>query len=293
MFIAGTACIFEDDYLLLLKPTKPIETIPLSHMCKLKLYRPLNPYDFYLVGVDTARSLVGDFCSIEIYQYSNFEQVGEFVARIGSLTKYSEVVKDVVKYLYKIINKRMLIGIENNSMGIAIVESLENDNKFDYVQFLYRPDPKKPGGALKEYGINTNTTTKDKMISIYYDYITSDSSLLHSAELISQLSIIEKKSNGSISAQTGQHDDLFMASCFCALMKKDRQLEIEPLININTSKFAKHQDELIKSIIEVDHKNVDIDMRNYFPDAEYSSFNYRSQPKEEFDVSDLPLPEFF
>lgn len=293
MFVAGSNCIFDDDFLSELTPAKPIDLIPLSHMCKLKIYKEFNPNDFYLIGVDTAKSLVGDLCAIQIFQYSNFEQVGEFISRIGSLTKYSEVVIDIIKYCISKVGKKIIVGIENNSIGTAVVEALENHNSMDLTQFLYQEDIKKP------YGINTNVRTKDKMVSIFYDYVTSEKGLLHSGELITQLSIIEKKSNGSVSAQSGQHDDLFMAACFCALVKKDRMLDIEPLINVNMDTYSKKQESLINDIVNIDNKNLNryenMDIGSYFPGAETTVFRWESEPKEEqeIDLSDIPLPEFF
>jgi len=212
-------------------------------------------------------------CVIEVFQYSNFEQIAEFSARIGSLTKYAQVVKDVINYIFSKVEKRFYVGIENNSMGVAIVESLENDNSFDYIQYLYREDPKKP------YGIATTSKSKDKMISIFYDYITSEPTLLHSGDLITQLSIIEKKSNGSISAQFGQHDDLFMASCFCALVKKDMMLDIEPFINKNSKKINEQQDKIIQSLINLNSREDGFDRFSYI--------------KEKNNKEDIPFPEMF
>lgn len=58
MFIGSTNCIFDDDYLSSLQPKKPIETVKLSHFCNLKIYSKLDPNQYYLMGVDTAKSLV-------------------------------------------------------------------------------------------------------------------------------------------------------------------------------------------------------------------------------------------
>ncbi len=88
---------------------------------------------------------------------------------------------------------------------------------FDYTKYLYVDSSQKD--AYK-YGIYTNVKTKDQMVSIFYDYVVTDPELIYSNDLINQLSIIEKKSNGSVAAKYGHHDDLFMASCFCAYVKK-------------------------------------------------------------------------
>jgi hypothetical protein len=58
IFIGSTNCIFDDDFLSNLQSRKPIETIKLSHFSTLKLYSELDPNQYYLVGVDTAKSLI-------------------------------------------------------------------------------------------------------------------------------------------------------------------------------------------------------------------------------------------
>jgi hypothetical protein len=293
IFVGGTNCIFDDDFLGALTPSSPIHILPLPHSYKLKIYKLLDINDFYLIGVDSAKSLVGDYCAIQIFQYSNFEQVGEFSARIGSLTKYAEIVKHIIQYIYSQVGTRLCVGVENNSMGVAIVESLTEDDKFDYVRFLYREDTKTK--TQKEYGISTTAKSKDKMIALFYDNVTSDPHLIHSTELISQLSIIEKNYMGNVSAQKGQHDDLFMAACFCALIKKDKQFEIEPLISNTSSQYYKQQEELIQNIIELDVRKKDFNITSYFNDIEIDRINFpRETPDyEDIDVSGLPFPEMF
>jgi hypothetical protein len=97
---------------------------------------------------------------------------------------------------------------------------------------------------------------------------------------------------GTVAAQKGQHDDLFMASCFCALLKKDRQFEIEPLINTNMKNYLKEQEDLIQSIINTDNRNTNVDFSKYFQDAEVSRNIFPTEKRED-DLTDIPLPEFF
>lgn len=57
LFIGSTTCIFDDEFLSKLTPSKPKKTIDLSHFSKLKLFEPIYNDRYYLVGVDTAKSL--------------------------------------------------------------------------------------------------------------------------------------------------------------------------------------------------------------------------------------------
>lgn len=177
-------------------------------------------------------------------------QVGEFFGRLGSLTKFSDIVKDIIEYICNETNNRVLVSIENNSIGSAIIENLENfsSNSFNYTKYLYVEESQRD---QYKYGINTNMKTKDQMISIFYDYINGEPKLIKSNELITQLSIIEKRSNGSVSAKFGHHDDLFMASCLCAYAKKKTILDptYSTVDKITLSKTRKEEDMLLNSIL--------------------------------------------
>lgn len=194
--------------------------------------------------------VTGDYCAIEIYEYESFTQVGEFFGRLGSLTKFSDIVKNIIEYICIETNNRVLVSIENNSIGSAIIENLEDSssNNFNYTKFLYVEDSQRD---QYKYGVNTNMKTKDQMISILYDYINGDPKLIKSSELINQLSIIEKRSNGSVAAKHGHHDDLFMASCLCAYAKKKTILDptYSTLDAAMLKNARKEEDQLLNSIL--------------------------------------------
>lgn len=246
VFVGSTNCIFEDDFLAKLKVQSPVDDIKLPHVTNLKLFvnkDQLDPNDYLLIGIDTAKSITGDYSAIEIFKYSNFEQVGEFYAKLGSLTKYSEIIKKVIDALDVIMHGRIILCIENNSIGTSIIESLENDDNNKYLQYIYSPNPE------KYIGINTNSKVKPTMISFLYDYVTHAPSSLKSEGLINQLNLIERKVNGTISAKSGSHDDLFMAAALCAYVKKLSSLEIEPLLGVNTQIQIQQNTQKIKNVI--------------------------------------------
>lgn len=256
LFVGGNNCIFEDDYLSKLTPSKQLETIELPHYSQLKIYDSITPLDFYLIGVDSARSLTGDFCAIEIYSYSEFKQIGEFFNRLGSITNFTDIIAEVVEFFLKRCDKRIILAIEENNIGSAIIENLEDD----YGDYIYsaigKPDKKGGVGTLRK-GVNTNLKTKDIMVSVFYDYICKNPENIKSADLISQLSIIEKKVNGSVAAQRGHHDDLFMASCLCAYVKKLSALEYAHLIH-TSNKDITEQNSALLSTLAISSKN-DVD----------------------------------
>jgi len=179
-----------------------------------------------------------------VYDFIKFEQVAEFTARLGSLTKLAEIVKYVIQLIKSEVGDKFLVGIESNSMGNSVMESLENDESptIDYSKYVYHMDEK------KKNGIYTSATSKDRMISLFYDYVHENPELIHSHALISQLSVIEKKPNGSISAQGKHHDDLMMASTFCAYMRKYETMSIEPQINTSVSEYNIKQEKYLSTL---------------------------------------------
>ena len=245
LFVGSTGCIFDDDLLATLVPKKPIEKIHLPHMSKLNIFRDLDPLDYVVVGIDTAKSLTGDYTAIEIYGYRDFEQIAEYHGRLGSLTKFLDIVKAVVDYLVPIMGDRIILAIENNSIGSSIIEGLEEDKNPVYTRLIYTSDPKKGSG------INTNAKSKPIMVSEMYDQIVKNSKIVNSSPLINQLSVIEKRANGTVAAQRGAHDDLFMASSFCAYVKKISVLEFESKIGL-TNREIKAKNKTISDSIFVD-----------------------------------------
>jgi len=263
VFVGSTNCIFDDDFLSQLKSIKPTNIIPFSYATHLKLFTDnFDTGDFLLIGADTAKSLVGDFNAIEIFSYSDFIQIGEYFGRLGSITKYSKVLMEIVKFLYSLIGDRIILCIENNSIGSAVIEDLENaDDDFDYLQYVYTPKPisnkSKDGNLIRvqkmppQFGINTNSNSKSKMVSFLYDYFTKSPNCIKSSDLINQLNVIERGVNGSIRAQHPYHDDIFMAAALCAYIRKLSSLEYEPLLGVSTFKQQIQQTNMYKSLMNI------------------------------------------
>ena len=295
LFVGGTNCVFDDDFLSDLHPSKPIDQVSTPHMSKLKIFKEFDKKNFYLVGVDTARSLTGDFAVIEVYDYSSFEQIAEFSARLGSITKFIEIVKFVLKYIHSQVEDRFLAGIENNSIGMAVVEALVDDEDFDFIPYIYETVNSKTNS--RQYGIVTTSKTKDQMVSLLYEAFNANPGNIHSANLISQLSVIEKKSNGTVSAASGHHDDLFMASAFCAYIKKMSFLDIEPLIDSAPEEYHAKRENTLIDLIKASNtprpsQNQNIhsyygDLGNY--DRTIIDSNPTSDDEDGLDYIDIPL----
>jgi len=285
LFVGGSSCIFDDDFLSNLSPKTAKSIVSLPTTGKLNIYiDELDAGDFYIVGVDSAKSITGDYCAIEIVKYSTLEQVAEYYERVGSITKFAANIMVIVDWVTDVVGNRYILAIENNNVGSAVIEELEKADK-DYISQMYNTN------IDRGYGINTNVKTKEKMITFLYDYITPNPSYIKSISMINQLSVIEKKGNGSISAQTGQHDDLFMAYALTAYAKKMTALEIEPRLDPELSKqLDKDTANLVKTAIGPSLVKPGSMFTDMFPDQNSSDLvNYgKALPEQnQSDVEDM------
>jgi hypothetical protein len=281
LFVGSTGCIFDDDLLAAMIPQKPIDKIELPHYSKLNVYAELDPLDYVIVGVDTAKSLTGDYTAIEVYGYREFEQIAEYTNRLGSLTKFKDIVKAVVDYLIEIMGDRVILAIENNSYGASIIEWLEEDKNPIYSRLIYTVDPKKGSG------INTNAKTKPMMVTEMYDQIVRNTKIIRSNSLVNQLTIIEKKASGTVSAQRGAHDDLFMASAFCAYVKKISSLEFEGKIGQTSKQIKAKSKALTDSIFVDDPKKHQIHQNDIM--EKYIDFYGDNEEQEDNDSIIMPM----
>jgi len=298
-FVGSTNCIFDDDFLAKLKPIKSTGHLKMPHATRLNFYtEQFDVGDFLLVGVDSAKSLIGDYNAIEIFSYANFIQVGEYFGKLGSLKKYSEVLMYLTRHLCSIMNDRVILCIENNSIGAAIIENLENaDDGFGYMDFVYTPTKsvmKSEKGRIvhkqrieSQSGINTNAQNKGTMVSCLYDNLIQDPELIKSNDLIAQLHLIERKYNGTVSAQSGKHDDLFMASALCAYIKRLSILEIQPLLSSSIFQTQFQQNEK-SSILGI--KDLKTISSNMVYNEDEGGFEYiTDKDSETIHSSDLPI----
>lgn len=123
VFVGTSNCIFEDDLLSAFKPQKPIDVLRCPYETNLIIYeKNLNPNDYYIIGVDTARSLSGTsaFNSIEVFSFAKFKQIAEFNYRLGSFGKYGEVIDAIFRWLRGLVGNNIILAIENNTIGFLI-----------------------------------------------------------------------------------------------------------------------------------------------------------------------------
>ena len=262
LFVGPTGCIFDDDFLTDLNKNlsdkKPYKQINLSYDSILNIYENLDELDendWIIIGVDSAKTLntTSDYNAIEIFTFKDFKQIGEYYGQLGSMNRYTVVVKEVIKYFSKRFGDNILLAVEENGgYGSTILENLSDefnedteynpktkkDEFYSYEKFIFTPDDRI---KKDQVGINTNSKTRSLMIALVYDLLTEEYTRIKSIDLKNQLNVITKKTSGKVEAQTGYHDDLFMACALCAFCRKLSEIDILPLIMKSETKNLKKQ----------------------------------------------------
>ena len=249
-FVGSTDCPFSDEVLTKMQKSvvKPKFLLDLPHSAKLKIFtNDIDPGDYYLIGVDTASAINGCYSAIEVFGFRDFTQVAELAIRVGSLHDYGDMVYEVTKYFVNLTNGRVILVIENNSIGKSIVEQIQLT---DMGYYLYNEKNKIDiNGNIIEYGVNTNSRTKSLMTAELYAQVNENPENFKSEELVNQFHAIERNNAGQITSST--YSDMFMACCFCAYARKQKELDILPLLSYNSEELQEQQLNIMSSFIEM------------------------------------------
>ena len=248
LFVGGQNCIFTDDELASFKSQKKVDDIPLVHGAKLSVYDyNITNLDYYIIGCDTAISLNSAFCAIQIYSFKDFNQIAECQYRFGSYTAFGQSIHKAFQWLYERVGDRIILSVENNTIGQSPIEQLlipDLVDDFNYLPFMHAEDDRKRKDG--KYGISTTGLSKPLMIGCFQECIRENPTGVKSKDLINQCSNIEKTNTNAIKA-TG-YSDLFMASCFCALTRKQRALDIMPQIQYSAEELEERFMNTVKSV---------------------------------------------
>ena len=252
LFLGSENSLFPDEVLEQLKTIPPKHIEKLSYATELKLWIDKFDYnDLYVIGVDTAAQLRGDYSAFEIYSLKTGEQIAEFKNRYGMVSYFIDNILEALGILQNKYGLRdnFYLAIENNSYGQQVVEKLLIHSGYNFESKIISTIKRTTGE--KRYGINTNRETKKEMVNIFYSKVVNNPYIIHSNELISEMFAIEYKPSGKIEAAKGHHDDLFMASCLShyGMELLRRQRKIPPkLMEYIDKDLAKEQQIIQESI---------------------------------------------
>ena len=121
IFVGTQHCIFNDSTLSSFEAVKKPDFVTMASGAKLLTFfdgTPLNPYDYYLIGCDTAESLQGAYCAINIFSFHEFRQIAEIQFRYGSYNLFGTDIDFVFRWLRNLVkHDNIILCVENNTIG--------------------------------------------------------------------------------------------------------------------------------------------------------------------------------
>lgn len=287
-FIGSSNCILDDELISRFKAKQPEDYLYLPHGGKLDVFdSKLNPSDYYIISADTAESITGAFCAVQIFSFKEFKQVAELQCRFGSFTVFAKNIHKIFKWVQSQVGNKIILTIENNTIGKAVIENLlENQEVYediDYREFLLEDVLNKTHAG--QLGIKTTGDTKKLYIGCLLEYITNDPECIYSQNLLNQLSGTERTNSGGF--KFASYSDLLMAAGFAAYTRHRKLSEILPILTKSPKQVQNDHYKNVKQLLNIAspthelHKTLQKE-KSIYPD-ELADFNF----------SDLTLSDSF
>ena len=198
-----------------------IEDILIYKIFPITVYTKLDPTIPYIVGVDVATGSGADNTAVTIFNPYTQKPVAEFKSAIAG-------IENIKRFLFTLIKKFIpngILCIERNSIGEAVIDGLKNtavghrlyfdnnkyfipsaDDKLDEKGFL-----EVEAKNRKSYGVYTSTKTRGIMFDILMRHVAEFKDRFIGNNLIDDLNNLVRRTNGSIAAASGAHDDSVMS----------------------------------------------------------------------------------
>jgi len=235
-------------------------------------FKELSKDKRYIVGIDTATaSGTNAFSAIEVFDFENNEQVLEYMGKLSTLEFPS-----IVMQILDMIGLNCFIVPERNTIGEPIVDTIIKN--VIYKQRLFKTIKKNKNTGFIEsvtYGLNTSGSTKPLLVEAVTTFIEENYNKIYSERLILQILDAKLKNN----KLKGLPNDLLMATSFCTyakkytnvkfinfddnnwmddLLKKDKQLSKDELMNYLYNDKLPYNKELEKNTNKLRGKNPDL-----------------------------------
>lgn len=187
----------------------------------IRFYKELNKERKYLVAIDPAMGLEGDFSAIQVFSFPEFEQVAEWMGDKLNQNDQVEKLKTLIDWMYADLKAKgcrrpeIYWSLENNTVGEGLICSMREkafnlnyNNPQDYI---------KRGNLISENGnkrIGFTTSKKSKTVACAQlkNLLENNRIIIHSNEYVKQLSNYTLKEVNYNSTGKGEHDDLISAS---------------------------------------------------------------------------------
>jgi hypothetical protein len=173
----------------------------------------LETVDFYapvILSCDVGAGSGDDFSTMTVLDAFDGHTIGYFRSNRIVPLPFARIVGKVSERIFP----NSTIVVERNSYGLDVITTLlENPITKPKVFYTVVRDNKPDGSLIKgpkekrEYGVSTNVSSRDSMISNLFLYVAEEPSKLRSRWIHKQLKTLERKKNGKVEHTQGEHDD--------------------------------------------------------------------------------------
>ena len=165
---------------------------------------------------DVGEGVGKDFHAIQIFDIDGMEQLGEWRNNVMTQTQFTHVIINVIRMIHNSGAKEIYYTVENNSIGMGVINLLINSDDSALNHAIMVSDIKH-----RKKGIPTNTASKARGCMLLKDLVEGWKLKLHSKRLLTELKFFVK-SGASFASERGRgegHDDLTMACVlFCNML---------------------------------------------------------------------------
>lgn len=172
----------------------------------LRIYKPAEPDNLYVIGADVAEGVVGgDYSTAVVYNRRTGEEVAFFRGHIAA-DKFGTLLNT----WGRMYNEALMV-VEINNHGLTTVIALKN---LLYPTMYFRPAQFDRVGTKwsDRLGWKTTKVTRPLMIDDLNDALREESVLLHSEEIMEEMITFIFDSANNMVSMSGFHDDGIFAA---------------------------------------------------------------------------------
>lgn len=177
----------------------------------------------YVIGIDCAEGLGGDFSVIEVLNAHTGEQAAEYASNYIHPADLGTTAMEIGNMYNK-----ALIVIESNNHGHAVIDAIRHK----YYN-LYRREAIDKQTREKTYqiGFNTNGTTKPLLVDNLEEAVRNEDIRIHSSDAIKEMKTFvqtDEVGKQGYGAEGSAHDDRVMALGLCVQGMRDIPRQKKP-----------------------------------------------------------------
>lgn len=184
----------------------------------LYIWKQPHPRRCYAFGIDVSKGAGNntDYSVINIFDVTDFGTHSKY-EQIGLFRRNDIVLFDFIDKIYELsksFNNPMIV-VENNSTGEVVCKVLYQDKEYENIYFDYEK---------AEHGINANVRTKPMALNFFKDDIESGKMILHSKDMVTELTYFEEVTPGIFKARPGRnlHDDTVSSAYWVSYALRSR-----------------------------------------------------------------------